>query len=53
MVEIKRTELMWAGKYDETRRQRTYDKIRIYKVLVKVVDIFGNVTTKAIKVKIG
>jgi adenine-specific DNA-methyltransferase len=36
----------------QTKATQTYDQPGTYKVLVKVVDIFGNDTTKMVEVEV-
>jgi len=62
-IDITKTELVWPGKYNEdgTRKERklplacdphTYEKAGKYRILVKVIDIFGNDTSQAFDVEV-
>jgi hypothetical protein len=54
-----KTELVWVGKYDARkdkslalRTDHPYDAPGEYRVMVKVIDILGNDTTKTLTVEV-
>jgi adenine-specific DNA-methyltransferase len=61
-IEVSKAELVWQGKYNEdgSRKKRrlplasdphTYEKSGRYRILVKVIDMFGNDTSQAFNVE--